>query len=110
MKIDLSKIWRVLGIPDPIEEYMFHPERKWRFDYAWPAYMIAVEVEGGIWIGGRHNRPVGMKGDMLKYNEAARLGWRVFRFTHQQFNNGEAGEYLSDLFEQLIRKESSYVR
>lgn len=30
-----------------IEEYMFHPTRKWRFDFANPDKMVAVECNGG---------------------------------------------------------------
>ena len=64
-----------------VKEYKFHPVRKWRFDYALPAYKIALEVEGGVWTQGRHTRPKGFLGDVEKYNTAALLGWRVFRCT-----------------------------
>lgn len=50
-------------------------------DYAWPDYMIALEVDGGVWIRGRHSRGSGMIGDMEKYNHAACDGWRVLRVT-----------------------------
>ena len=40
-----------------VKEYLFHPTRKWRFDYAIPDHKIALEVEGGVWTGGRHTRP-----------------------------------------------------
>ena len=30
------------------KEFKFHPKRKWRFDYAFPFLMIAVEVDGGV--------------------------------------------------------------
>jgi hypothetical protein len=33
----------------PVEEYGFHPTRKWRFDYAFVGEKLAVEVEGGVW-------------------------------------------------------------
>jgi very-short-patch-repair endonuclease len=98
MKLDLSRFWSLFGIPDPVEEFRFDPNRRWRFDFAWPHYRIAVEVEGGIWMGGRHNRPVGYAKDLEKYNKAAKDGWRVFRFTPQQFKNGEAGEFLEPIF------------
>ena len=65
----------------PVEEYEFHPTSKYRFDYAWPLFMIALEVEGGIHSGGRHTSSVGFLKDMKKYNEAALLGWRVLRTT-----------------------------
>lgn len=84
------KQWRLYGLPIPEAEYRFHPERRWRFDYAFPSQKIGVEIEGGVWNRGRHTRAVGFIGDMEKYNEAGRLGWRVFRFTPQQFNKGEA--------------------
>lgn len=64
-----------------VKEHRFYKPRKWRFDYALPAYKIAVEVEGGVWTGGRHIRPRGFLGDMTKYNTATLLGWRVFRTT-----------------------------
>lgn len=69
----------VTGIPAPVFEHQFEPLRKWKFDYAWPEHRIALEVEGGIWSGGRHIRPKGFLGDMAKYNHAVRLGWGVLR-------------------------------
>lgn len=75
---------RSAGFPNPEVEYRFHPTRRWRFDIAWPDKMLAIEIEGGAWIAGRHNRPAGYIKDMDKYNEAALLGWRVLRYTPQQ--------------------------
>lgn len=72
------------GIPKPEDEYRFHPDRKWRFDYAWPDFKVALEIEGGAWTGGRHNRGNGFIADMEKYNAAAQLGWRLIRITPQQ--------------------------
>ena len=69
-----------LGV-ECVKEYKFHPERRWRFDYAVPAYKIALEVEGGVWTQGRHTRPQGFLGDIEKYNTATLMGWRVFRTT-----------------------------
>lgn len=64
-----------------VKEFKFHPVRKWRFDYALPAHKIALEVEGGVWTGGRHTSSVGFLNDMEKYNTATLMGWRVFRTT-----------------------------
>lgn len=78
-------------LPDmPEREYKFHPERNWRFDFAWPAYHVAVECEGGVYSGGRHVRPQGFIDDCEKYNAAALAGWKVLRFTAQQINSLEA--------------------
>lgn len=91
-------------LPDPEKEYKFHPEREFRFDYAWPHTMIAIEIEGGIWQQtetGRskgHAHPVRFLQDMEKYNEAARFGWRVFRFTPEQLTNGDVLAFLEKVF------------
>lgn len=88
-------IWEVYGIETPQAEYRFHPDRRWRFDYCWPSQSIAVEIEGGVWSGGRHTRGSGFLKDMEKYNEAGRLGFRVFRFTPRQLKTGEAQNFMS---------------
>ena len=66
---------------DCVKEFKFHPVMKWRFDYAVPEHKIALEVEGGVWTGGRHTSPKGFLGDIEKYNTATLMGWRVFRTT-----------------------------
>lgn len=71
--------WATFGIPVAVTEYRFHPKRKWRFDFAWPTVRVALEVEGGVWTGGRHTRGAGFLRDMEKYNSAAIAGWRVLR-------------------------------
>jgi hypothetical protein len=71
-------------LPTPLPEYQFVPERQWRFDYAWPAYKIALELEGGLYTGGRHVRGTGYENDLMKYNEAALQGWKLIRFSWAQ--------------------------
>lgn len=70
-------------------EYKFHDTRKWRFDFAIPDKKIAIEVEGGVWIQGRHNRASGFIKDMEKYNAAAALGWLLIRATPQNIVSTE---------------------
>jgi very-short-patch-repair endonuclease len=78
----------------PVREHRFHPSRKWRFDFAFPERMCAVEVEGGMWTNGRHNRGGGAIADMEKYNVAAALGWFVFRFDGGAVKRGEAINFM----------------
>jgi very-short-patch-repair endonuclease len=87
------------AMPDPIREYKFHPTRRWRFDFAWPAYKIALEIEGGVWIRGRHTRGQGFTSDCQKYTEAALLGWMVLRVTPDMVNDGAALDYLKRALE-----------
>ena len=71
------------------QEYRFYPLRKWRFDFAWPTYKVAVECDGMVWQagGGRHNTDA----DREKINTAALLGWRVLRFSGKQIKNDPIG-------------------
>lgn len=68
------------GLPAPTPEYQFHPVRKWRLDFAWPEHKLAVEIEGGIWDTGGHNRAIGFLQDIEKYNALTEAGWRLLRF------------------------------
>ena len=79
-----------------VKEYKFHPTRKWRFDFAIPAYKIAIEVEGGVWTGGRHTRPQGFLGDIEKYNAGTLLGWRIFRVTPDELYSNKTFNLLKD--------------
>jgi hypothetical protein len=72
------------GLPAPVQEHKFHPTRGWRFDYAWPEYKVALEVEGGVWTGGRHTRGKGFMADLNKYNEANVLRWHVLKTVPDQ--------------------------
>ena len=74
---------------DCLREYRFHPERRWRFDYAIPEHKIALEVEGGVWTGGRHIRPKGFLNDIEKYNQATLLGWRLLRTIPERLLSSE---------------------
>lgn len=64
-------------------EYRFCPGRMWRFDYANPDRMLAIEIEGAIFGRGRHSRGAGMTGDMEKYNSAELRGWTLLRYPSQ---------------------------
>lgn len=77
------------GIPF-VREYRFHPERRWRFDFCFPEKKFACEVEGGVWIKGRHTRGLGFLKDEEKYAEAMLLGWTVYRCSTDSVMNGHA--------------------
>jgi len=36
------------GLPEPVVEHLFEVGRKFRFDFAWPAQRVALEVQGGL--------------------------------------------------------------
>ena len=77
-------LWNHVKGPDLEREYRFHHERRWRSDFAHVGARVLIEIEGGIWVNGRHNRAAGFNADLEKYLEAGLLGWRVFRLGPDQ--------------------------
>lgn len=73
-------------LPAPVTELRFAPPRRWRFDLAWVDQKLAVEIEGGAWVNGRHSRGRGFESDAEKYNAATLAGWRLLRFTPSMIN------------------------
>lgn len=71
--------WAQQNGPKLVREWRFHEERRWRFDYAHVETKVAIELEGGVWVNGRHNRAGGFIEDASKYNTATWMGWAVFR-------------------------------
>jgi very-short-patch-repair endonuclease len=90
---NLSLQIRALNLPVPEREYRFC-ERRWRFDFAWPDFRLAVEAEGATFANGRHSRGTGYEKDCEKYNAAALQGWAVLRFTGKMIKDGSAIELL----------------
>ena len=85
---------RAEDLPAPEREYQWAPDRKWRFDFAWPGDRLALEVEGGTWNQGRHTRGAGFARDCEKYNTATLAGWRVLRVTGDHVREGQARNWL----------------
>lgn len=79
------------------QEFKFHQSRKWRADFHLKGRMILIEVEGGIWSGGRHTRGKGYIGDMKKYNAATMLGYQVIRFSTEQVKSGLAIQQIEKM-------------
>jgi hypothetical protein len=87
-----------LKLSVPIREYKFDDERKFRFDFAWPHLMIAVECEGisrfkNLSSQG-HTSIDGYERNCQKYNLGTEQGWRIYRVTGQMIESGEAATLL----------------
>lgn len=124
-RFDIGGQMDAAQLPQYETEWRFDPDRRWRFDYAWPFFRIALEVEGGahgrliviergherrggrsipikagtrVRVGGRHQSGPGMEADIEKYNRAAVLGWMVLRCTTRQIRDGLALAMVRDAF------------
>ena len=89
---------RVLApdLPAPEREYPFAKAegRRWRFDFCWPLYQVALECNGGryAFAGGRHASDA----DYRKLRRAAALGWRVLPCSPQELRDNPQA-VLADL-------------
>jgi hypothetical protein len=105
-EVMLEGMAKAHGLPAPVLEYRFnqestqpelHPKtgkpREWRFDMLFEDW-LAVEIQGGIYIGGGHNRGKDMEDDYAKYNAAVRLGFSILFFTPEQIEDGSAFAYI----------------
>ena len=103
--------WKMLSqLPAPESEYYFdkHLGRKHRFDFAFPNKLIAIEIEGNAWNfkgGGRHMQD----SDLEKYNIAASLGWRIFRFSPSMLTRDPAGCVQTIAEAVCLTKAISYI-
>lgn len=73
-------LFEAFGLLPATPEYRFHKKRKWIIDYAYPFIKLGIEIEGGVFSGGRHVRGVGYRGDMEKYNALAEGSWTLLRY------------------------------
>ncbi len=81
---------RTSHLPAASRNWRFHPTRKFELDFAWVPQKVALEIEGGIYSGGAHGRATGIVRDIEKGNLAILAGWRVFRATNHDIEDGSA--------------------
>lgn len=74
-------------------EVRFWPSRRWRIDIL-VADSVAVEVDGGGWIMGRHSRGAGIEKDAEKSAHIAMAGYRLIRVTPKHVKSGEALQWI----------------
>lgn len=86
----------ISGLPAAMREFRFAPPRRWRFDFAFSTAKLAVEVDGGTWVQGRHSRGEGFEKDCEKVNEAAARGWRIVRVTAAMISDGRALQAIEE--------------
>lgn len=71
-------------------EVCLFPARRWRVDFLLREFNLVIEVEGGTWKAGRHQRPEGFAMDCTKYNTLTVLGYSLLRYTTEMVERGDA--------------------
>lgn len=60
-------------------EYRFSPPRRYRWDFCHLSSKVAIEIQGGVWMGrSGHSGGSGLLKDYEKLCLAAAQGWKVF--------------------------------
>jgi len=100
------------GLPKPIFEHPFAPweggaegcghphqayvcglcgasRRRWRFDWCFPEIDLAIEIQGGVFTGGRHVHASSIMAEYEKLNNASICGWFLLLVTPKQVQTGE---------------------
>jgi hypothetical protein len=82
----------------PRREYHFdeppagQKPRLWRFDFAWPAEKVAIEVQGGVAAAGKgHTSRKGYRNDCEKARAAQKQGWMVLPYTTDEIKEDADG-------------------
>lgn len=86
---------RAHKLPEPVTQYLWARDlgRQFRADFAWPAFAVIVEVQGGIWMPagvGAHSGGAAIERDIEKAQHAALLGITLVPITEKQITSGVA--------------------
>ena len=68
-------------IPEYVTEHRFDNVGQFRFDWAIPELMLAIEYEGLFSDKSGHTTIKGYSKDINKYNLATLKGWKILRYT-----------------------------
>ena len=99
--LSLARQCELSGLPMPVEEFRVSPASAAGGSIT-PSLQqrLAVEIDGGGFVNGRHSRGSGIERDCEKYAEALALGWRVLRVTPKHVRSGQAVTWITRLLAQ----------
>jgi hypothetical protein len=78
------------------EEQFTLPGLNQRWDVCLRPWGLLLEVQGGTWINGKHNRGQGYQDDCTKARLAMLRGWKTIWLTAQDVHSGIALRFVQD--------------
>lgn len=83
-----AKAWETRWPDLPLErEVKIIPRRQFRFDFIHREAMVAIEINGGIYLrSGGHTSPSGIQRDYEKNNLAIAHGWEAYQLSKAMIN------------------------
>ena len=100
LQVQVREYCREIGLLQPIPEYPCIPGRKHRLDYAWPDHRVGLEIDGGMFTGGRHGGSPSAVRDVWKRNELTVRGWRGIHVAPSQLWKAQTWTWLRALLTQ----------
>ena len=96
----------LVGVPAPERQYKMLSGNRYRADFAFPAILLAVEVDGGAWLGahGGHTSAAGMERDRIRDARCMLAGWTVLRVTASMIEDNSAAYYTEQLYKMLAQR------
>ena len=73
--------------------------KDWRLDYVWidGGMKFAIEIDGGAWINGRHNRGQGYIDGMIRRNALLEYGWYVLYYPPNKIDYAQIQRIYNEL-------------
>jgi hypothetical protein len=98
--VTLDAFLALVRCQDFVRELRPFPPRRFRFDVAWPVHRVALEIQGGVFVGGHHVRGENYEDDCEKILIGAMEGWRVLPLTWRMIERTPAN--LASALDQII--------
>jgi hypothetical protein len=76
----MRRLFDQFGLPAPDCEFATGPEGEYRLDFAYPALMLAIEVDGYVW----HFSPEHQQRDNSRRNALRRQGWQIYVYSWKE--------------------------
>ena len=104
LEVRAMNLLREAGLPTPVQQYPipWREARNGRVDLAYPSARVLIELDGRRW----HSRSDTIDMDHKRDRAAQLAGWRVFRFTWNQLDDG-VGDLVTTLTQLLSEEVAS---